>query len=136
VAVPAGVVLVAYTVNGSVTAVDLESDARAYTVNGSIDITTSRHAMAGTVNGSIHSRIGVTDLDYDLTFATVNGDITVRVPPHMNADVQLQTVNGSVTADMQFTIVSPGNISGILGDGGRSLVMSTVNGSLELDTSG
>ena len=136
VAVPAGVGFVAYTVNGSVTAMDLESDARAYTVNGSVDISTSQHATAGTVNGSIDARIGVTDLDYDLSFATVNGDIFVQVPANMNADVQLQTVNGSVTADMQFTIVSPGDIRGALGLGGRSLLMSAVNGSLELDTRG
>jgi DUF4097 and DUF4098 domain-containing protein YvlB len=136
VAVPEGVGFTAYVVNGSVTATDLESDVTAYTVNGSVDISTSLHATAGSVNGSIDATIGIRDLDYDLTYATVNGDVRLRVPTDMNADVQLQTVNGSVTAEMAFTVVSPGDIRGVLGLGGRRLVMTTVNGSLELDTGG
>jgi DUF4097 and DUF4098 domain-containing protein YvlB len=134
VSVPTGVDFVGSTVNGSVIGTDLESEAIAYTVNGDILISSSQLVTAGTVNGSIDARIGVTDLHYDLGYTAVNGDITVHVPATLNADVYLHTINGSITADMSFTVVSPGDIRGVLGNGGNTLAMSTVNGNLELDS--
>ncbi len=132
--VPAGVDFVGSTVNGSVSGTDLSSNAFAYTVNGNVTFSTSQLATATTVNGSIDARIGLTDWDYDLGYTTVNGNIAVRVPPGTNADVHLQTVNGSITADLSLTIVSPGDIRGVLGNGGRTLAMTTVNGNLVLDS--
>jgi DUF4097 and DUF4098 domain-containing protein YvlB len=135
VAVPAGVDFVGSTVNGSVNGADLASNAFAYTVNGDVRFSTSQLVTAATVNGSIDARIGLADWDQDLGYTTVNGNISVHVPAETNADVYLHTVNGSITADMTLTIVSPGDIRGVLGNGGRTLAMTTVNGNIELDSS-
>ena len=132
--VPAGVDFVGSTVNGSVSGTDLSSNAFANTVNGDVNFSTSQLATATTVNGSIDARIGLTDWDYDLGYTTVNGNISVFVPTGTNADVHLHTVNGSITADLSLTIVSPGDIRGVLGNGGRTLAMTTVNGNLVLDS--
>jgi len=133
VSVPAGVDFVGSAVNGSVTATSLGSNASATTVNGNISISTSRLAAGTSVNGSISTIIGLPDWDRDLAFTTVNGNISIQVPAGTNADVRLDTVNGSITTDIPLTIVSPGDIRGILGVGGRSLLAATVNGNVELD---
>ena len=134
VSVPAGVTLIANTINGSVDATDLESDVCAVTVNGDVNIATSQLANATTVNGSITSFIGLTDWDRDLHYTTVNGNVFARVPTGTNADVRISTVNGSITVDMQVTIINPGDVRGVLGTGGSLLTLSTVNGDVELDS--
>ena len=134
VSVPAGVDFIGGTVNGSITGTNLESNATASTVNGDVFLATSRHATGSSVNGSINTTIGLSDWDRDLGFTTVNGDVSIQVPAGTNADVRLTTVNGSITADIPLTMVSPGNIIGILGDGGRALRVTTVNGSVALET--
>ncbi|MFC1639435.1 hypothetical protein ACFL3B_01570 [Gemmatimonadota bacterium] len=134
VSLPAGVDFVGRTVNGSVTGASLGSNASAITVNGDISITTSQLASGTSVNGSINTVIGLSDWDRDLAFTTVNGDISIQVPVGTNADVRLATVNGSITTDIPLTLVHPGDIRGTLGAGGRVLRITTVNGSVELDS--
>ncbi len=129
--VPKGVRLVARTINGSVKAVDLESDLRAVTVNGSIDITTTGRARATTVNGSISARIGATELADDLAFETVNGSITVYVPSGLNAEIEASTVGGRLTTDFPLQLMRR-RMHGVLGNGGPELSLATVNGSIQL----
>ena len=129
--VPKGVRLVARTINGSVKAVDLESDLRAVTVNGSIDITTTGRARATTVNGSISARIGATELADDLKFETVNGSITVHVPSGLNAEIEASTVGGKLTTDFPLQLMRR-RMHGVLGNGGPALSLATVNGSIQL----
>jgi Toastrack DUF4097 len=133
--VPAGVVLVARTVNGKVVADDLASDIRAYSVNGAIDVSTSGIAEARTVNGAIHARFNNTNWTSDLEFETVNGGITLEVGDDLNADVRAATVNGGISTDFPLTVqgrFGPKRISGTIGRGGRTLALSTVNGSIEI----
>ncbi len=129
--VPKGVRLVARTVNGSIKAVDLESDLRAVTVNGSVDITTTGRAQATTVNGSISARIGATELSDDLKFETVNGSITVHVPSGLNAEIDASTVGGRLTTDFPLQLMRR-RMHGVLGNGGPGLSLATVNGSIQL----
>ena len=129
--VPKGVRLVARTVNGSIKAVDLESDLRAVTVNGGIDITTTGRAQAVTVNGSISATIGATELADDLAFETVNGSITVLVPSGLNAEIDASTVGGRLTTDFPLQLMRR-RMHGVLGNGGPGLRLATVNGSIQL----
>ena len=129
--VPKGVRLVARTVNGSIKAIDLESDLRAITVNGSVDITTTGRAQATTVNGSISARIGATGLVDDLAFETVNGSITVHVPSGLNAEIDASTVGGRLTTDFPLQLMRR-RMHGVLGNGGSGLTLATVNGSIQL----
>lgn len=73
--VPAGVRLVARTVNGDVDAEGLQSDVVARTVNGDVEVSTSRIAEAKTVNGSIRAMLGRAEWVDRLDFETVNGEI-------------------------------------------------------------
>jgi len=112
--VPAGVRLVANTVNGDIQAEGLRSDVQAGTVNGRLNIQT-----AGFVSNA----------------ATVNGDIELDLPGDLNAEFHATMVNGQVDSD--FPIVVTGrfnrrNLTGRIGSGGPDLRVSTVNGNVRL----
>jgi hypothetical protein len=135
VAVPAGVSLIARTVNGSVEAADLDSDVTARAVNGSLRIATARHATAQTVNGSIRASLGRADWTEAAEFRTVNGSITLEVPADLHADILVETTNGRITTDFELADtreMSRRRVSGRVGQGGRELSLRSVNGSIRL----
>lgn len=133
--VPAGVEFVGQTVNGDVRATSLQGDVTATTVNGSVTATTTGMARANTVNGSIDVSLGRAEWSGDLEFETVNGSITVALGGEVNTEVSATTVNGGITTDFPLTIqgrFGPKRINGTIGNGGRRLELSTVNGDLTL----
>lgn len=132
---PRGVRLIAQTVNGNVRATGLQSDVAANTVNGNIEASTSGLVSAKTVNGSIDARIGRSDWRDELALETVNGNVTLEVAGEVNADVSASTVTGGIETDFPLTVsgrFGPKNVSGTIGNGGRKLSLTTVNGDLEI----
>jgi hypothetical protein len=133
--VPAGVGFVGRTVNGGVDAASLESDAEGYTVNGSVNLSASGLVRAGTVNGSITATGGRADWSDAAAFKTVNGAITLTVPPTLNAELRAETVNGSIESEFPITVtgnITPRRLRGTIGSGGQELSLATVNGSIHL----
>jgi hypothetical protein len=133
--VPRGVRFSGRTVNGAVVAEGLTAIAQAHTVNGNITLETSAWGSATTVNGSITARLGRTDWTGEKEFSTVNGGITLDLPAEASLNVEASTVNGSMSTEFPLTIRGrwgPRRMSGVIGQGGRSLSLSTVNGGLEL----
>lgn len=133
--VPDGVHFTARTVNGGVDVEDIGSDVRAFTVNGSVQVTTSGFAEATTVNGSIDVAMNAARWSRDLAFETVNGRITLTLDGDVNADVEAETVNGGISSDYPLTIrgrFGPKRLSGTIGNGGPGIHLSTVNGSIAL----
>ena len=105
------------------------------TVNGDVTLETTSWAQASTVNGSIEARIGATLWDGDAEFDTVNGRITVDLPREASFEVHASTVNGSMSTDFPLTVRGkwgPKRMSGTVGEGGRTLSLSTVNGDMAL----
>ncbi len=133
--VPAGVGFVGRTVNGDVEARSLDTDVEAYTVNGSIQISTNGVARAETVNGSIRASFGQAKWSGELDLTTVNGSITVELPEAAGAKVQARTVNGHIDTDFPLTVqgrFGRHRLSGTIGDGGGELNLETVNGGIRL----
>jgi len=134
--VPAGVHLVAETVNGEVEIDGVSGDVRASTVNGSVEVTTTGEAEAQTVNGGIHARIGSKQWTGALSFETVNGSVVVTLPDGVNADVKASTVNGEISSDFEMAVsgrISSRRLRGVIGKGGGGqITLSTVNGGIEL----
>lgn len=133
--VPAGVAFVAATVNGNVTARDLPADAEMTTVNGDVDVEAGGVAHATTVNGSIKARLGRADWKDRVEFTTVNGSITVSLPASVSADLEATTVNGSIDSDFPITMrgrMNAQSLRGRIGDGGRNLKLTTVNGGISI----
>jgi hypothetical protein len=131
---PEGVTFHGRTVNGAVHAMGLDSDVLLATVNGDVELSTSGRAEATTVNGSIEGAFGNADIRNKVTFSTVNGSITLDVPDDINANVDASWLNGELDAELAFTLqeMSKGRASGVLGEGGPLLSLSTVNGSIRL----
>ena len=133
--VPYGVNFVGRTVNGEISGESLQGDADGSTVNGSIKLTTTGVARAHTVNGSLNVTMGRADWQNEASFKTVNGEINLTLPSVFDADLRAETLNGSITSDFPITVtgqVSRRRLSGTIGAGGRSLNLTTVNGSIKL----
>ncbi len=133
--VPDGVNFVGKTVSGDVTAESLGGNVEARSVNGDVEVSTSGHAEASTVNGSIRASMGRADWTGRLDFSSVNGGITLTLPPSVSAAVEAGTVNGSLDSDFPLTVrgrFSAKHFSGTIGEGGRTLRLETVNGSIQL----
>lgn len=138
VGVPSSVAFTPVTVNGEVKADGLSAPVRARTVNGSISVETTSWADAHTVNGSIRARMGSTNAPDGLDFKTVNGSISVVLPPDAALDVEAKTVSGGISTDFPLTVSGRfvgHHLSGTIGGGGTSLSMKSVNGSLDLKKS-
>jgi hypothetical protein len=132
---PAGVKILAATVNGSVRVDGATEEVRAGTVNGAVEATsTGGPVNASTVNGDIDvrmARLGTGDLHY----STVNGTITIEVPAELDAELDMRTVNGRLNADFPITVqgrINPRHLRATIGKGGRRLALSTVNGSVNI----
>ena len=134
--VPRGVTFHGVTVNGDVEATGLGGPTDVETVNGSATIeTSSGQARAKTVIGSVTATVGSTSGSGSLDFETVNGAITLSLPAGLNADVAAETVNGSITTDFPIQVqgrMSPRELRGQIGSGGRELHLETVNGSIRI----
>lgn len=133
--VPAGVRFVGETVNGDVEANDLAAPVRTSTVNGSVRLSTSAGDASGnTVNGSVTAAVRGQGQG-PLRFRTVNGSVTVSLPKQLDANLEAETVNGSIETDYPITVMgrlTPRHLSGRIGQGGRSLRLETVNGSIHI----
>ena len=133
--VPRGVTFIGKTVNGELEASQLHSDVALKTVNGSVTFSTSGGARASTVNGSIKGEMGRADWSDTLEMSTVNGGITLTLPPTLSTDVKATTVNGDINTDFPMTVtgrVSRRRVEGTIGGGGRLLSLESVNGSITL----
>jgi hypothetical protein len=133
--VPAGVRLVARTVNGAIKADGLQGPVEATTVNGSVRVGTTSYASAATVNGSVVVSMGDARWTEPLSFETVNGEIRITLPSKVDADVRAETMNGSIDSDFPVTVngrFSRRRLQGTIGKGGRRLDLQTVNGDIVL----
>lgn len=132
---PADIVFSGETVNGEIDAEGVGADAEVTTVNGSINVQATGHVEARTVNGSIRASMGRADWSSETEFTTVNGGITLTLPANLSAEVSAETVNGDLETDFPLTVTGkfgPRHMRGTIGNGGRQLKLSTVNGSIHL----
>lgn len=133
--VPAGVAFNGRTVNGEIKASSLAGNVVSHTVNGAIQISTSGYAEAKTVNGEISAKIGDANWPDSLEFKTVNGEILLDLPANLNTEVKADTFNGEISTDFPLSLLgkmSRKHLSGRIGNGGRELVLKTLNGSIKL----
>jgi DUF4097 and DUF4098 domain-containing protein YvlB len=132
--IPANARVDASTVNGQMIVEGTDADIDASTVNGDVEARSNRGRVeANTVNGDVTVRTGVTDRGLD--YSTVNGSITLEMPANTNAEVNLSTVNGRISSDFAMTLsgsINPRRIRADIGNGGPTVRVRTVNGSIRL----
>ena len=136
---PRNVPVDASTVNGELQIDGVSAPVDAKTINGRVAVNTSTGPVnATTINGSIEANMqALTTGDVHLT--TVNGSVRAGLPRQINAEIDAQTVNGRVETDFPVKIVgkiSPRHLRGTIGNGGATLKLVTVNGSITLHEAG
>ncbi len=132
--VPAGVHLIARSVNGDIDAKQLQGDVNAHTVNGKVSATASGVVEGHTVNGDIDVAMGTMPAK-SLQFHTVNGSISVAMPQGAGAEMDAHTVNGKIESEFPMQVsgtLSPRHVKAKLGNGGSALNLHTVNGSIRI----
>ena len=126
----------ANTVNGGVIVRNTTGPVRANTVNGGVDVNTAAGPVtAETVNGNVDARMASLQGDDDMNFKTVNGSVSIYVPARFDANFRFDTVHGGIESDFPMTLSGrwgPRHASGTIGNGGRDVRASSVNGSIEL----
>jgi len=148
----------ARTSNGTIEADYLEGNAKLHTSNGSIRAEVTRGSFeATTSNGSITARLtdpatawpvhaessnGHIDLTVeakqmpDVRAETSNSSIVLRLPAGANADVRAHTSHASVSSDFSGIHIDNehghGEMDGRIGSGGRTIELSSSNGSIKI----
>lgn len=126
------------TVNGGVEVEKVSGDVEASSVNGNVTATgLSGETQLSTVNGSVKGTFA--ELKKRVSLNSVNGSVTIALPPDANADISADTVHGGISSD--FSLKAKKNfpigqdLHGKLGEGGPAVKISTVNGGIHLDRS-
>jgi DUF4097 and DUF4098 domain-containing protein YvlB len=126
------------TVNGGIEIEKVSGDVEANSVNGQVKaVGLSGDVDLSTVNGSVKAIFA--ELKKDASLKSVNGGVTISLPPEANADVSASTLHGGINSDFSlktrkhFPVGQ--NLEGKLGEGGPKVEMSTVNGGIRIDRS-
>jgi DUF4097 and DUF4098 domain-containing protein YvlB len=144
--VPAGVKFASRTVAGDVNATGLRSAVDVATVSGDVTVSTTGTARAATVSGDVTATFGETDGE-DMEFASVSGNVILRLAGNVDAEVSAQTLSGEIESDFDlrvrgededdddngFHIEIGSAASGTIGRGGPELNVNTVSGDIRLE---
>lgn len=130
--------LKATSVSGEVTVKSVEGAVTATSVSGNVlvgevDGTANAKSTSGNVEVEIRQLEGASNLD----FASVSGNVRVKLPASLDADVKMSTLSGDLRTDFPIQIeekkYGPGrSASGRVGGGSRTLKMSSVSGNVSL----
>ena len=136
--VPAGVVFRGASVTGDVEVEGLRSDVHASSVSGDVRVSSTGVVRANSVSGELDIEMGSLDWD-ELEFSTVSGDITLTLPAGLGAEFEFNSLSGDFRSDFDVQNEDRDehrwvglDVSGTIGDGRRSLELSTVSGDVEL----
>jgi hypothetical protein len=125
-------------VNSTVSISNVGGNVSIETVNGSVHLSDLKDGVhAKTVNGSIEAAFDAVEGDDPLDFQSTNGSITLQFKSGLDASLSAQVGRGSISIDNDFGITPEKSLmgqraSGNIGDGGRSLSVATVNGSITI----
>jgi DUF4097 and DUF4098 domain-containing protein YvlB len=124
--------------NGGIKLSGVEGELVAETLNSSIELTNvAGPVRAKTTNGSINVLMSKWR-DDEVKLASVNGNINLQIKDNVNAQFDAKVVHGSIQIDDAFGVPIDRRMgggqsaSGKIGDGGNSISLSTVNGSIRL----
>lgn len=125
------------TVNGSVKVSGVSGNVDVKTVNGSLNCSDLvADARFATVNGSIDASFLRLEGQQKVKAETVNGRVTLRLPPDADVKVDADTLNGGINGrdfDLETDRGLVGkDLNGDIGNGSARLNIDTVNGSIKI----
>ena len=135
--VPAATELRVTTTNGGVTIQDVAGAITVGTLNGAIAIRNAPgNVTVSAVNGAVSVSAAAPWNGQTISAKTVNGSVTLALPPDCSAHVDLSTVNGHLSSTFPGVVWTISgrrdSVSFNLGAGGPAVSAATVNGSVTL----
>jgi hypothetical protein len=126
------------SVSGDVEVSGVQGKLRAESVSGNVRVRDVTGVVsASTVSGDVEVEINKLEGAGDMKFSSVSGDVHVRVPVNLDADIEMSSLSGSLKTDFPIEIqerrYGPGRSARArLGAGTRVLKLSTVSGRVSL----
>lgn len=148
------------TASGNITMSALTGDMQVHTASGDVSITdvsgkinaatASGEMIVKNVSGTVSAKSASGNVDVQLTrlegagnmeFISASGDVRVSAPADLDGNVQMSSATGSLRTDFPLQVekreYGPGErASGRLGNGSRSLRLSSATGNVSLLRSG
>jgi hypothetical protein len=128
----------ARSVSGNVTVKGISGAVNATSVSGNVHVgevngTVSGKATSGNVEVEIVQLTGAGDME----FASVSGNVRVKLPANLDAEVKMSTLSGGIKTDFPLTIEEPERgpgrrATGRVGGGSRNLKLSSTSGNVSL----
>jgi DUF4097 and DUF4098 domain-containing protein YvlB len=128
------------TTNGSIRGELTAGSLQAHSTNGTVDVmlrkpADGQHIRASTTNGSV--LLTLAELrDNPITAETTHGNVTLRVPGDINADISARTSFSKISCDLALTAteqMSKHELKGRIGKGGPLISAVTTTGSIHLE---
>jgi DUF4097 and DUF4098 domain-containing protein YvlB len=142
--------------SGDVEVTGVSGDLRARSTSGNVTVrgvtgavnatSTSGNVHVGEINGTVSGRSTSGNVEVeiaqlsgagDMEFASTSGNVHVKMPANLDADVRMSTTSGGLKTDFPLTIEEPERGSGRraagrIGGGSRNLRLSSTSGSVSL----
>jgi hypothetical protein len=126
------------TASGNIEVSGIRGQMRLSTASGDVEVKdVSGEVSARSASGDVDVEINSLEGTGNMKFASASGDVNVRLPASLDADVKLSTVSGSVRTDFPLEVRHPrygpgSSASGRLGGGSRVLQISSASGDVSL----
>jgi DUF4097 and DUF4098 domain-containing protein YvlB len=142
--------------SGDVEVTGVSGDLRARSTSGNVTVrgvtgavnatSTSGNVHVGEINGTVSGRSTSGNVEVeiaqlsgagDMEFASTSGNVHVKMPANLDADVRMSTTSGGLKTDFPLTIEEPERgpgrrAAGRVGGGSRNLRLSSTSGSVSL----
>jgi hypothetical protein len=128
----------ARTASGNVTVEQAEGTVHATSASGDVSVQgVSGIVNAQTASGDVDVELVEQGTGAEMKFSSASGDVTVKAPANLNAEVQMSTASGKLSSDFPLTVEDgergPGRKAfGRLGSGSCLLKISTASGNVNL----
>jgi hypothetical protein len=117
----------------SIVADGVEGEIEVSSTNGNIRLTNvSGSVVADTTNGNVIASLKELAPDRSMSFASMNGNIEVTLPPTAKANVRIGTQNGESFSDFEI-LVAPSSRNVSRAGRGRNMVGTINGGGTQLD---
>lgn len=126
------------TASGNIDVKGVRGQIRVSTASGDVQVRdVSGEVNARSASGDVDVEINNLEGTGDMKFASASGDVHVRLPANLDADVRMSTISGSVETDFPIEVRHPrygpgSNARGQLGAGSRSLQITSASGDVSL----
>jgi DUF4097 and DUF4098 domain-containing protein YvlB len=128
----------AKSISGNVTVRGVTGPVQAKSVSGNVIVgEVNGTATASSTSGNVEVEIVQLGAARDMNFSSVSGNVRVRLPANLDAEVRMSTMSGGLKTDFPLQIEEPEHgpgrkATGRVGGGSRQLKLSSVSGSVSL----